>query len=158
MITDKMLFQAHAENIMRELGIFAKIKVGNSPVLGKNNPGCFIYKANKNTVYIRNYSMIWVLAHELMHVKQREERRLIPPKLKTFSEKRMFGALNNYEYLTNKNEEEANAYALSYCSRNRLYRDSADVSFYIYENKSAKRLYWGMGIAAVSSILYYLLT
>lgn len=124
-LNDEIFFEAHAENLCRQLGVDPERIWGDEAIsriksLDANlAKGIYLWEDEIDLVAVRDVTRIGTLAHEMRHAWQYKYREINgytfrqPPKGKI---KRMLARIKyRHNYSFDKRELDANKYAANYC-------------------------------------------
>jgi hypothetical protein len=134
------VFNAHIENLKRELKVDPLVVFGNEAInaskrYGRLAQGAYLWENGENIIAMPNKDMIGTLAHEMRHawqMKHKDYRRYFTqPKNNSFLMKkiRRFNYLLHYSF--RKEERDANKFALNYCKRMGLLKDERRIKLNI---------------------------
>lgn len=143
---DDILFDAHVENLKRELNVDPRVVVGEAAIEETKEYGALFhggYIWEIDLVALPDKSQIWNLAHEMRHswqCKNREKENYIfrSVKNKPWIIKKLMRAFYLFYYSFDRKELDANKFAQEYCMKTGLQDEALKVEKLLKGNKMAK--------------------
>ncbi|MEO2202412.1 hypothetical protein ABGV42_01495 [Paenibacillus pabuli] len=149
-MNDELFFEAHAENLRRQLRIDPEIFWGNEAIYivkdinGNLAKGIYIWENDIDLVAVREVKSIGTLAHEMRHAwqyKYRNENNFEFEIPQTGFIKRLLQRIKyKHNYSFDKRELDANKFAANYCKSVGLFNESKRMKNNIVSNNIASGL------------------